>query len=122
MELTGCGPKEAADALVKHKEIWLAVDALLTKPAVKGDAYLPPKPVVQTGLDPDQAARCARGRWLQDQVNAVFSVAHSQSRPETGAVVPEPPQQQDVVLPTSAPSASSVPSSSPQDAAGKTTQ
>ena len=77
MELTGCGPKEAAEALSLHKEIWLAVDALLKKPEVSGDKYIPQKPKIDTGLDEEQQERCEKGRWLQDKVNAVFSVAHS---------------------------------------------
>lgn len=80
MELTGCGPKEAADALAVHKEIWLAVDALLKKPEVSGDKYIPEKPKIDTGLDQEQKDRCEKGRWLQDKVNAVFSVAHSKTR------------------------------------------
>ena len=89
MELTGCGPKEAANALSEHKEIWLAVDSLLAKPVVSGEKYIPKKPVVETGLTDEQKERCDRGRWLQDQVNAVFSVAHSktlssQQAPEQG--------------------------------------
>jgi len=81
MELTGCGPKEAAVALAEHKEVWLAVDALLTKPVVSGEKYIPKKPEVETGLSKEQKDRCGKGRWLQDQVNAVFSVAHSQTLP-----------------------------------------
>ena len=77
MELTGCGPKEAAEALAVHKEIWIAVDALLKKPEVSGDKYIPQKPKIDTGLDEEQRERCEKGRWLQDKVNAVFSVAHS---------------------------------------------
>jgi hypothetical protein len=77
MELTGCGPKEAAEALLVHKEIWLAVDALLKKPEVSGDKYVPQKPKIDTGLDEEQQERCEKGRWLQEKVNAVFSVAHS---------------------------------------------
>jgi hypothetical protein len=80
MELTGCSPLEAAQALVEHKEIWLAVDALTKKPECKGDKYIPEKPKINTGLDPDQEERCKKGRWLQDQVNVVFSVAHSKIR------------------------------------------
>ncbi len=82
MELTGCGPKEAANALTEHKEIWLAVDALLTKPVVSGEKYIPKKPVIDRGLTEEQKERCDKGRWLQDQVNAVFSVAHSQTLPD----------------------------------------
>jgi hypothetical protein len=80
MELANCGPKEAAEALAKHKEIWLAVDAIMTKPKTKGDAYIPAPPKVNTGMTPEQEERCRKGRWLQDQVNVVFSVAHSKTR------------------------------------------
>jgi hypothetical protein len=85
MELTGCGMKQAAEALAKHKEIWLAVDSLLTKPPVSGDKYMPEKPVVDTGMDAEQKERCARGRWMQDKINEVFSVAHSQTRSQPDA-------------------------------------
>ena len=84
MELTGCGPREAAEALAQHKEVWLAVDSLLSKPVVSGEKYIPKPPVIDRGLTEEQQERCTRGRWLQDQVNAVFSVAHSktQSQPD----------------------------------------
>lgn len=80
MELANCGPKEAAEALAKHKEIWLAVDALMTKPVVSGEKYIPPPPKVDTGMTTEQEDRCRKGRWLQDQVNVVFSAAHSKTR------------------------------------------
>ncbi len=86
MELTGCGPKEAANALKEHKEIWLAVDALMTKPTVSGEKYIPKKVVVETGMTDEQKERCERGRWLQDRVNAVFSVAHSQIQSDPPAL------------------------------------
>ena len=57
-----------------------AIDALLTKPSVAGDKYTPPKPKIDDGLTEEQRALCERGRWLQEKVNAVFSVAHSQIR------------------------------------------
>ena len=97
MELTGCSPLEAAQALVEHKEIWLAVDALTKKPECKGDKYIPQKPKINTGLDPEQEERCKKGRWLQDQVNVVFSVAHSKTRTPQGESVAEASQ----ALPTS---------------------
>jgi len=81
MELTGCSPVEATNALKEHKEIWLAVDSLMAKPVVTGEKYIPKKPVIDTGLTQEQQERCDRGRWLQDQVNAVFSVAHSKTLP-----------------------------------------
>jgi len=80
MELAGVDRETAEKALAEHKEVWLAVDALMVKPVVSGEKYLPTKPVVVTGLSEEQEALCKRGRWLQDQVNAVFSVAHSQIR------------------------------------------
>jgi hypothetical protein len=80
MELAGVDHETATKALAEHKEVWLAVDALLVKPVVSGEKYLPAKPVVVSNLSEEQKALCDRGRWLQDQVNAVFSVAHSQTR------------------------------------------
>ena len=80
MELTGCGPLEAAKALMEHKSIENAVDSLLSKPTVSGDKYIPTKPKIETGLTEEQEERCKKGRWLQDQVNAVFSVAHSKTQ------------------------------------------
>lgn len=83
MNLVDCTREEAEKALEEHKEVWLAVDALLTKPPTKGDKYIPQKPKVDTGMTPEQEEMCKKGRWLQDKVNAVFSVAHSkiQSQP-----------------------------------------
>ena len=98
MELTGCGPREAANALTEHKEVWLAVDALLTKPVVSGEKYLPKKPIIDHGLSEEQKERCERGRWLQEQVNAVFSVAHSkiQTQPAPPALEAPPVSQEPV--------------------------
>ena len=122
MELTGCGPKEAANALTEHKEIWLAVDALLTKPVVSGEKYIPKKPVIDTGLTEEQKERCDRGRWLQDQVNAVFSVAHSQA--QTSQQAPEEGLQPSVELPPQTASVPQLPStiSSQLDSGEKTLQ
>jgi hypothetical protein len=101
MELAGVTREVAEEALAKHKEVWLAVDALMERPVVAGDKYIPPKPKVNTGLTSEQEALCKRGRWLQDQVNAVFSVAHSQTRtllpdlvevPESGPAPPSSPE------------------------------
>ena len=80
MELANVSREIAEEALAKHKEVWLAVDALMECPVVAGDKYIPPKPKVNTGLTSEQEALCQRGRWLQDQVNVVFSVAHSKTR------------------------------------------
>ena len=119
MELTGCGPKEAAMALATHKEIWLAVDALLTKPVVSGEKYMPSKPVVDTGMDEEQRERCSRGRWMQDKVNEVFSAAHPQTRSQRDAEAPvEGQKSPQSSLP---PAESSLQSSPPRGAGGQTT-
>ena len=80
MKLANVSREVAEEALAKHKEVWLAVDALTERPVVAGDKYIPPKPKVNTGLTSEQEALCQKGRWLQDQVNVVFSVAHSKTR------------------------------------------
>jgi hypothetical protein len=107
MELAGVTREVAEEALAKHKEVWLAVDALMERPVVAGDKYIPPKPRVDTGLTSEQEALCQKGRWLQDQVNAVFSVAHSKTRtpldqegvPEEQAGHQAPPSSPELVLP-----------------------
>ena len=82
MELANVSREVAEGALAKHKEVWLAVDALMECPVVAGNKFIPPKPTVNTGLTSEQEALCQKGRWLQDQVNAVFSVAHSKIQPD----------------------------------------
>lgn len=102
MELTGCGPMEAAKALADHKEVWLAVDSLLAKPVVSGEKYIPKKPTVNHGLSEEQKERCDRGRWLQEQVNAVFSVAHSKTQTPHDPPVPGSPRVlEDQTVPSS---------------------
>ena len=80
VELAGCTDAEAVEALATHKEIWLAVDALLSSPKVSGDKYIPAKPKVDSGMTAEQEDRCLKGRDLQEQINVVFSVAHSKTR------------------------------------------
>ena len=107
MELANVSKEVAEEALAKHKEVWLAVDALMERPVVAGDKFIPPKPKVNTGLTSEQEALCERGRWLQDRVNAVFSVAHSkiQTQPVQEEVPEEqgghqaPPSSPELVLP-----------------------
>ncbi len=101
MELANVSREVAEEALAKHKEVWLAVDALLERPVVAGDKFIPPKPKVNTGLTSEQEALCQKGRWLQDQVNAVFSVAHSKTR--TLPDQEEAPEQQHVQVPPPSP-------------------
>ena len=80
MELAGVDQATAERALLEYETVEDAVDALLVKPTVSGDKYIPPPPKVDTGMTPEQEDRCKKGRWLQDQVNAVFSVAHSKTQ------------------------------------------
>ena len=77
-ELTGCSLIDAHLALRQFNgNVVDAVEFLVVKPRVRGDAYLPPKPKIDNGLTPEQEELCRRGRDLQDKVNAVVSVAHS---------------------------------------------
>jgi len=81
-QLTGCSQEEASRALLNHETVVDAVESLLPPaPVVSGSKYIPSKPIVDSGLSPEQKQLCERGRWLQDKVNAVFSVAHSKTLP-----------------------------------------
>ena len=85
-QLTGCTREEAERVLNQHENVLDAVESLIpANPVVAGAKYIPPKPKVETGMDPQQKALCERGRWLQDKVNAVFSVAHSKVLPDLSA-------------------------------------
>ena len=89
-ELTGCTQFDAEEALKKfHGNVVDAVEFLIVKPKVRGDAYIPIKPKINNGLSPEQEEMCRRGRELQDKVNAVFSVAHSQTLHEHSDQGPE---------------------------------
>jgi len=80
--MTGCDQAEAEAALLLHPtDLIAAIDFVLPKTTVSGSKYIPPKPVIDNGMDEEQKARCERGRWMQDKVNAVFSVAHSKTLP-----------------------------------------
>jgi hypothetical protein len=82
-QLTGCSREEAEKALTNHETVLDAVESLIpANPIVSGAKYIPPKPKVDTGMDPEQIALCERGRWLQDKVNVVLSVAHSKILPD----------------------------------------
>ena len=81
MSLAGCTHQEAERALLEHETVIEAVDSLLgSAPVVSGTKYIPARPEIDHGLNEEQAERCAKGRDLQDKVNAVFSVAHSKIR------------------------------------------
>ena len=103
MKLANVSREVAEEALAKHKEVWLAVDALTERPVVAGDKYIPPKPKVNTGLTSEQEALCQKGRWLQDQVNVVFSVAHSKTRTQPLDDQVPVAEEQDVQVPQSSP-------------------
>lgn len=82
-QMTGCTREEANRALLMNETVVDAVAALIpANPVISGNKYIPAKPKVDTGMDAEQAALCERGRWLQDKVNAVFSVAHSKTLPD----------------------------------------
>jgi len=117
MHMTGCDQAEAEAALLLHPtDLIAAMDFVLPKTVVSGAKYVPPKPVVDTGMDEEQKARCERGRWIQDKVNAVFSVAHSKTLP-----VPEAEQSdsQSVEVPVPGPVAE-LAVESPQDSREQT--
>ena len=121
MDLAGVSQEVAEEALAKHKEVWLAVDALTERPVVAGDKYIPSKPKVNTGLTSEQEALCQKGRWLQDQVNAVFSVAHSKTQYSHSGLEPE--QLCDRAQEDATPAPMVAPPPSPQsDVPEKTTQ
>lgn len=101
-QMTGCSEEEAKTALLNHETVLDAIESLIpANPVNSGAKYIPPKPVINTGMDEEQAAICARGRWLQDKVNAVFSVAHSKiqeqsppvSEPQTSLAMADPPSE-----------------------------
>ena len=82
-QLTGCTREEAEKAMMNYENVLDAAESLIpANPVVSGAKYIPPKPKVNTGMDPEQQALCERGRWLQDKVNVVLSVAHSKILPD----------------------------------------
>ena len=99
-QLTGCSREEAEKALTNHETVLDAVESLIpANPVVSGEKYIPPKPKVDTGMDPEQTALCERGRWLQDKVNAVFSVAHSKILPDPLAEQSSLQSEESVLIP-----------------------
>ena len=86
MSMTACTHEEAEAALLKFQSFEDAIDSLLVKPPSAGDKYIPAAPKIDTGLTAEQEDRCKKGRWLQDQVNVVFSAAHSKTRSPLDAV------------------------------------
>jgi hypothetical protein len=119
MSMTAATHEESEAALIKFQTVEDAIDSLLVKPVSSGDKHIPAPPKIDTGLTAEQEARCKKGRWLQDQVNVVFSAAHSKTRTPldaedclSTAVPPSSPQP--VAVPTLA--------DAPPDVAEKMTQ
>jgi len=108
MELAGVSRDVAEDALYKYKDVVSAVDSLLSKAEqVSGQRFIPSKTVIDTGLTPEQQELCLRGRDLQTKVNAVFSVAHSQTQSQQAQLVLS---SEEVPVPTAAVESVPVPS------------
>lgn len=76
-------------ALEFNGDVVAAIESVFEKPETKGDKYIPEKPKVDSGMTPEQEEICKRGRWLQDKVNVVFSVAHSKIRNQPESVPEE---------------------------------
>jgi hypothetical protein len=108
-DMVGCSYGTAWKAFYANKQDVVAtLDALLVKPVVSGEKYIPPPPKVDTGMTTEQEERCKKGRWLQDQVNVVFSAAHSKTRTprdaedcSSGEAPPVATAKADAVAPTS---------------------
>lgn len=62
-------------------DVAAAIESVFVKPVVSGEKYIPAPTKIDNGLTEEQEARCIKGRWMQEQVNAVFSVAHSKTQP-----------------------------------------
>ena len=99
--LTSCNENHALTTyLGLGRDVIATIDAILEKPVVSGEKYIPKKPTIDSGLSEEQLERCKKGRDLQDKVNAVFSVAHSKIRNQPDHEVHE---ASEVSLPSLAP-------------------
>lgn len=117
MMLTGADEATASKAYLEHEDLEDAIASLLPTPVVSGDKYIPKKPVINNGLSPEQDALCKKGRWLQDRVNVVMSVAHSKTRTPLDDL---PPEHARLQAPPSSPEQSSAARpESPQDSASQ---
>ena len=115
--MTGCTREEANRALLMHETVVDAIVALTpANPVTSGAKYIPAKPTIDTGMDPEQAALCARGRWLQDKVNAVVSVAHSKTLSDPSVAQASVPPAAAAVVPVAAEPSGSSPDSHEQTA------
>jgi hypothetical protein len=76
VSIVGCTREVAEEALHEHKDVISAIDALLTAPPCRGAVYIPPKPMIDTGMSKEQEERCLRGRKVTDTLNAVQTTAY----------------------------------------------
>jgi hypothetical protein len=77
--LASCTAEQAILALNEHGTVEAAVDALMDKPIVAGQKYIPPARVLHPN-DPEQEERCAKGRMLMDKLTALSSAAQTKIR------------------------------------------
>ena len=77
--LAGCTLEQAQSSLNEYGSVEAAVDALLERPTVSGQKYIP-KIVKRPHQDPEQEERCVNGRALMDKLTVVASAAHSKIR------------------------------------------
>jgi hypothetical protein len=77
--LANCTSDQAIIALSEYGTVEAAVDALLSRPVVTGEKYIPPARVLHPN-EPEQEERCARGRMLMDKLTAVSSAAQTKIR------------------------------------------
>jgi hypothetical protein len=104
--LAACTSEQAQVALSEYKTVEAAVDALLAKPVVSGQKYIPKLPKTSYN-DPEQETRCARGRELMDKLTCVSSAAQTKiqsGQQLAGGVVSQdsaaPDAQQELSVPT----------------------
>jgi hypothetical protein len=77
--LANCTSEQAILALNEHGTVEAAVDALMVKPVVGGEKYIPPPRVLHPN-NPEQEERCAKGRMLMDKLTALSSAAQTKIR------------------------------------------
>jgi hypothetical protein len=77
--LAGCTLEQAQSSLNEYGSVEAAVDALLARPTVSGQKYIP-QIVKRSHQDSEQEERCANGRALMDKLTVVASAAHSKIR------------------------------------------
>jgi hypothetical protein len=120
--MTGCTEEEAKETYARFNgNLVDASEFLFQKPVVSGEKYIPSAPSIDTGLSDEQRERCERGRWLQNKVNAVFSVAHSKIQPallaeksaEKEPETRQPVQEEQIQLPLSSSSSQDYSEKSP---------